>query len=92
MRHAGLETQVLQLLQVVDPANGRDRKASQMRMHQQRLSLKVGNASDAQITPELGEVSVKFRPEGRVFNVVNRPLEAMFLPVYGHARTTCAKV
>ena len=72
------------LVQVVNLADRRNRKAPQVRLNQQRLRLIVGNTADAQVSFQFLHVLLKLRAERRILNIVNRPLESL-LPVHRHA-------
>ena len=72
-----------ELVGIVDLADGRDGKAAEMGLHEQRLGVAVGNAADAEISLKLLDVPLELRAEGGILNVVNRAGEAV-RPVYRH--------
>ena len=91
MGGAGVKALLDQFLQIVDAAHRGDRVIAQMAAHDQRLRLRIGNTADAHGALHLVHVVFKLRAEGRVFNIVNRTLEAR-LAVYGHAAALGAQM
>ena len=80
-----------QLVYIVDFPHRGDGVASQMGLDQQGLRFVVGNTADAQIALQLLQISVKFRAEGRVLDIMDRAGKALF-PVYGHAAPLGSKM
>ena len=60
--------------------------------HQQGLGVRVADAADAAVAVELGDILLKFGPEGGVLNIVDLALEAVLLIVYDHASPAGAQV
>ena len=56
-----------------------------MGTHHQRLGLKIRNAADADISLHLIEILVKFCPKRSIFNIMYRPVEALFFAIDHHA-------
>ena len=84
---AAAEGQVLlqQGLRVVDDADGADGVGAQVGPDQQRLGVRIGNAADGAGALHLVQNAVEFGTEGRIFNIVNFPLETQLGIVGCHA-------
>ena len=62
-------------LRVVDDADGANSIGTQVGPDQQRLRVCIGNTADGTGTFHIVQNAVKFGTEGRIFNIVNFPLE-----------------
>ena len=82
------EAQILinQLFRIVDDAGHADGISAQIGPDQQGLGIRVGNAADSGCTAHFLKNMLKFRPERRVADIVNLPLQSDFLIPRGHAR------
>ena len=63
-----------------------------MGTEQQRLGIGIGDAADAHVAVELGQVLFEFGTEGGVVDAVDLALEAGILIVDDHARPAGAQV
>ena len=81
-----------QLVGIVDDADRYDGVEAQMRAHEQRLGVAVADAAEARVTAEVRKVALELRPEGRVLNIMDLPLEALFLVKENHTTPACAEV
>ena len=68
-----------QLVIIIHFANRCDRKASQLRLDQQRLRLKIGDTANPQIALHLSDIMVKFRSKRRILNIVDRTVKSLSL-------------
>ena len=91
MRGARGERLLHQRLGVVDAPDGGDGEVAQMGAHDQRLGLVVGDTADAQVALHVVDIPLKLGAEGRVFDVVDGPLEAA-LAVHHHAAAPGAEM
>ena len=81
-----------QLVGIVDDADRYDGVEAQMRAHEQRLGVAVADAAEARVTAEVRKVALELRPEGRVLNIMDLPLEALFPVKENHTTPACAEV
>lgn len=63
-----------------------------MRAHEQRLGVAVADAAKARVTTEIRKIALELRPKGRVLNIMDLPLEALFLVKENHTTPACAEV
>ena len=70
---------------VGDDTHGDDGEDTQMRAHQQRLRVGVGNNTHAGAAVQLGQIPFEFCPEGCAFYVMDLTGEAILRIVEGHA-------
>ena len=87
-----LEVPLDQRLGILDDADRGDGKEPQVRAHEQRLRIVVADAADPHVTGHLAHLVFELRPEGRVRDVVDLPLKALFRTVDHHAAVAGAKV
>ena len=76
---------------VVDAPDRADGEVPEVRTHDERLRLGVGNAADAQVPFHFFDVALEFGTERRVLDVVDRALKPV-LAVDGHPAALGAEV
>ena len=81
-----------QFIDIVDLSHRRDGKAAQMGTGQQRLGFIIGNTADPAVALEFGYIMFKFGSEGRVFDIVNRTVKALYRIIYGHSASSGPKM
>ena len=81
-----------QRVDVVDAPDGGDGEVSQVRAHDQRLRLGIGDASDAQRALHGRHIPLKLGAERGVFDVVNGPVVPLLGVVDGHAAASRAQM
>ena len=72
-------------LGVVDKTNGADGVTAQIGTDENGLGISVRNAADGGGAGHFFQNPLEFSPEGRIFNVVYFPLEALFRVIGSHA-------
>ena len=91
--HVLVEELVCYFLGIVDLAYGDECKASEVRVHQQRLCVRVRDDADALLAEELRQLVLKLCAEIRACKVVDGTLEAACLTTVGcHTSTLGAEV
>ena len=80
-----------QFIKIVDLADRRDGKTAKMGLYQQGLRLKVRDTADSKISLHLFHITLEFRTERRVLNVVDRTVESS-LAVCCHTSSSGSKM
>ena len=68
---AVVEELLLEGLHIGDKTHRHERIDTKMRLHHQRLRIRIGDDTETHVAAETGEVRLKLGPERRVLNVVN---------------------